>query len=63
MFSQGQLLFAVFFLITFLSIIIYSYRKDLKSHKLHYKGSIKILMVFIMSLVGLYLIKYFTQNL
>ena len=62
MFTQGQLLFAVFFLITFLSIIVYSYRKDIRSHKVHYKGSLKILLIFVMSLIGLYLIKYFTQN-
>lgn len=62
MFTEGQLLFAVFFFITFLSIIIYSYRKDIRSHKVHYKGSLKILLIFIMSLIGLYLIKYFTQN-
>ena len=62
MFTQGQLLFAVFFLITFLGIIVYSYRKDIRSHKVHYKGSLKILLIFVMSLIGLYLIKYFTQN-
>ena len=62
MFTQGQLVFAVFFLITFLSIIVYSYRKDIRSHKVHYKGSLKILLIFVMSLIGLYLIKYFTQN-
>lgn len=62
MFTQGQLVFAVFFLITFLGIIVYSYRKDIRSHKVHYKGSLKILLIFVMSLIGLYLIKYFTQN-
>ncbi len=62
MFSRGQALFAVFFFITFLAIIIFSYRKDIKNHKVHYKGSLKILLIFIMSLLGLFLIKYFTQN-
>ena len=62
MFSKGQALFAVFFFITFLALIIFSYRKDIKNHKVHYKGSLKILLIFIMSLLGLFLIKYFTQN-
>ena len=62
MFSRGQALFAVFFLIIFITIIIFSYRKDIKNHRVHYKGSLKILLIFIMSLVGLFLIKYFTQN-
>ncbi|PDH44144.1 MAG: hypothetical protein CND43_03180 [Flavobacteriales bacterium MED-G15] len=62
MFSQGQLLFAVFFVLAFISIMVFSYRKDIRSHKVHYKGSLKILLVFVMSLIGLFLIKYFTQN-
>jgi hypothetical protein len=62
MFSQGQLLFAVFFVIAFISLMIFSYRKDLKNHKLHYKGSYKILIVFLLTIGVLFLIKTFTQQ-
>ncbi|MAN59963.1 MAG: hypothetical protein CMC08_09040 [Flavobacteriaceae bacterium] len=47
MFTTGQLIFAVLFLITFVIIMVYMYRKDKKLHKKHYKGSIWILVGFI----------------
>lgn len=62
MFSQGQLLFAVFFVITFITLMIFSYRKDSKNHKLHYKGSLKIFLAFVLIIGILFLIKFFTQN-
>lgn len=62
MFSQGQLLFAVFFVIAFVTLMIISYRKDSKNHKLHYEGSIKILIAFVLIIGILFLIKFFTQN-
>ena len=62
MFSQGQLLFAVFFVIAFGTLIVISYKKDSKNHKLHYKGSIKIFITFILTIGILFLIKFFTQN-
>jgi hypothetical protein len=61
MFSNGQLLFAVFFVIAFTIAIIYTYRKDFKGHQVHYKGSFKILLSFIAAIVVLFFIKYFTQ--
>ncbi len=62
MFSQGQLLFAVFFVTTFIILMIFSYRKDSKNHKLHYKGSLKIFLAFVLIIGILFLIKFFTQN-
>jgi len=37
MFSTGQQLFALFFIIAFTLLMIWSYRKDLKLHKKYYK--------------------------
>lgn len=37
MFSSGQKLFALFFLIAFAAVLIWSYRKDIKLHKIYYK--------------------------
>ncbi len=62
MFSTGQLIFALFFVIAFIIIIAISYRKDIKKHKIYYKGSFKILLIFIAAIGTLFLIKYFTQN-
>jgi hypothetical protein len=62
MFSQGQLIFALCFLITFVLAAIYSYRKDLASHKIHYKGSYKILISFLMFIGLLFVIKVFFKR-
>ncbi len=62
MFSQGQLLFAVFFIIAFGTLIIFSYKKDSKNHKLYYKGSVKIFITFVLTIGILFLIKFLTQN-
>ena len=47
MFTKGQLIFAIFFIITFTIIIIISYRKDLKFLKNTYKGVRWVLIGFI----------------
>jgi hypothetical protein len=38
MFTSGQLIFAILFLITFIVVITFSYRKDLKALKGRYSG-------------------------
>ncbi len=47
MFSQGQLIFAIFFFISFIYIIVYSYRKDIEYLKDTYKGVLWVLIGFI----------------
>ncbi|HHC79207.1 MAG TPA: hypothetical protein ENK46_04945 [Flavobacteriia bacterium] len=37
MFSKGQLIFLVFFVIVFTAGLVWSYRKDTKLHKIYYK--------------------------
>lgn len=59
MFSSGQLIFAVFFIIVFTMIMIYTYRKDLKLHKRYYRGSLRILAVFILFIITIVIIKKF----
>jgi len=52
MFSTGQLIFALFFIVGFTFVIIYSYKKD----KQYFKGSFWVLigfLIFISLLVGL----------
>jgi len=55
MFSQGQWLFALLFLICFVIVMFLSYRKDKKLDKKYYKGSFWILIGF-MVFVGLLLL-------
>lgn len=52
MFSKGQLIFGVLFAIAFIIVLVYTYRKDLKLHKMHYKGTIWVLLAFI-SFIGM----------
>jgi len=59
MFSSGQLQFAVFFVIFFSAIVVWMYRKDSKGHKIHYAGSYKILIGFVLAIVALFMIKVF----
>ena len=47
MFTKGQLIFAIFFVITFTIIIIISYKKDLKFLKNTYKGVRWVLVGFL----------------
>ncbi|MEZ4778323.1 MAG: hypothetical protein R2786_02975 [Flavobacteriaceae bacterium] len=52
MFSNGQLIFAICFVIVFVTVMVISYRKDKKLHKKQFKGSFWILVGFIV-FVGL----------
>jgi len=62
MFSTGQLIFAAIFLIVFVIVIIYSYRKDIVLHRKYYKGSLYVLAGFIVFIILLFVIKEFLKN-
>jgi len=48
-FSSGQLTFALIFLVTFIIVMVFAYRKDAKANRIHYKGAYKVL--FAMAIV------------
>ncbi|MGG7035543.1 MAG: hypothetical protein ACI7YS_10175 [Flavobacterium sp.] len=62
MFSKGQLIFALFFVVIFVIAMIYSYRKDLVLHKKFYKGNYKILIGFFLFIILLFVIKLFFKH-
>ena len=62
MFSVGQLYFALFFVVAFTGIIIWSYKGDKKQNRNYFKGSYKIVLVFFGLLLLLFLIKTLTQT-
>lgn len=62
MFSTGQLYFALFFVIMFVSIMIYVYRKDVSLHKIHYKGSLWVLFFFLLFIGILFIIKAYLKE-
>ena len=47
MFTKGQLIFAIIFVILFSLIIGYSYIKDSNLNRVYYKNSYEILIIFI----------------
>ena len=48
MFSKGQLIFAILFIIAFTGLITYTYFKDKQIHKIYYKKTYIILLIFIL---------------
>lgn len=62
MFTQGQLIFAIFFVIVFVTAMIYVYRKDLPWQKVHYKGTRWVLLGFFLFILFLFFVKFFLKN-
>lgn len=62
MFSTGQLIFAALFFLTFVIVIIYSYRKDLTLHRKYYKGSLFVLLGFLVFIAILFAIKAYLKQ-
>jgi hypothetical protein len=54
MFSTGQLLFALFFIIGFTILMVWSYRKDRAKNPVYFKGSFWVLIGFLV-FIGLLL--------
>ena len=62
MFSQGQWIFAGLFLVTFIVVAIVMYRKDSGLHKQVYKGSYRVLIVFLLFIAALFAIKFYLKH-
>jgi len=62
MFSTGQLVFAACFVVVFVAVMIYVYRKDMVLHKKYYRGSYRILLAFLAFIALLFVIKYLTKD-
>lgn len=58
-FTTGRIIFVIFFICSFVALMIFSYRKDLKIHRKHYKGSLKVLLSFIGFVLFLFALKVF----
>nr|WP_246200183.1 hypothetical protein [Maribacter luteus] len=62
MFSTGQLIFAILFIIVFAIIITGTYKKDKKLHNKNYKGVKWVGIIFIIFLTILFIIKFLLKN-
>jgi hypothetical membrane protein len=36
----------IFFITSFIALMVYSYRKDVKNHKRYYKGAVKKVIIY-----------------
>ena len=56
--TTGHWIFAGIFAVVFLSYLLYSYRKDLAMHKVHYRsGGIQVLLLIVITLFVLFVFK------
>lgn len=62
MFSEGQLIFALIFVLAFTILMIFAYRKDTKLHQTFYKGNYKVLIGFLAFIGLLFVIKTFLKR-
>lgn len=58
MFTNRQLIFGLLFFIVFAIIIGVQYRKDLRIHKRHYKGTVWVLIAFIGFIAMIAIVKF-----
>ncbi|ARV15268.1 hypothetical protein [Polaribacter sp. SA4-12] len=59
-FTTGRIVFMVLFIIAFIALMIYSYRKDIKNHDRYYKGAgKKVLFYGILVIVIFVAIRFF----
>ncbi|KPM30739.1 Hypothetical protein I595_3236 [Croceitalea dokdonensis DOKDO 023] len=61
-FSTGQLIFALLFVVVFVSAMVFLYRKDSRLHAKNYKGVKWVLIWFIIFVIFLVGIKWLMKN-
>ncbi|HPQ07769.1 MAG TPA: hypothetical protein PK995_00915 [Bacteroidia bacterium] len=59
MFTTGRFIFVIFFIVVFLVGMIYAYKEDLKTIKIHYSSVYLLFIALILFLLILYLIVKF----
>lgn len=62
MLSTGQLIFAICFFVAFVILMVFSYRRDRKLHRKQYKGTIWILVGFIVFVLLLLAAKLYLRD-
>lgn len=62
-FTTGRIIFAVLFVIAFVIMMIFSYKKDAKNNQKHYKNTALYVAVGIIATIGLlFLSKYLLKH-
>jgi len=56
MFTTGRIIFTLSFLVAFILIMLYAYRKDIKTTRLHFAKSYRIILVILLIFTSLFVI-------
>ncbi|CAM1334800.1 hypothetical protein [Tenacibaculum aestuariivivum] len=59
MFTSGRIVFASLFVVAFIILMIYSYKKDAKNNKKHYKNGAIYVAIGIISVIALLFLSKF----
>ena len=62
MFSTGQLIFAIAFVIAFAIVLFVSYRRDRPMHQKNYRGVKWVFLTFLAFIFLLFAFKFFLHN-
>ncbi len=62
MISTGQIIFAICFFVAFVILMVFSYRKDRKLHNKQFKGSLWVLVGFIVFILLLLAVKLLLRD-
>ncbi len=61
-FSSSQLIFAAVALVVFIVLVLFMYRKDIDTHKLHFKGARWVMFSIIGFIALLFLVKILLKD-
>lgn len=59
--GKGHWIFAGIFAIVFILFLVWAYRKDLKMHRIHYKGSFVFLLGLVVAMFVLWVFRGYFQ--
>lgn len=59
MFTTGRIIFASIFVIAFVAMMLFSYRKDAKNNKKHYQNGALYVAIGIIAVIGLLFLSKF----
>lgn len=63
MFTTGRIIFVIFFVIAFVTLMVLSYKKDAKNHEVYYKNAAKKVAIYGFLIIVVFVaFRYFTSK-
>ncbi|MFD0933486.1 hypothetical protein ACFQ0R_12845 [Psychroflexus salinarum] len=62
MFTPGRIAFIIFFVVAFVSVLIYSYIKEKGLHSKYYKGTLFVLLGFFIFIISLIFLRFYWRD-